>query len=180
MKKLLVVVDYQQDFVSGTLGFPGAELLEPGIVNAVEQTLAQGGYVLFTRDTHPASYSSTREGQFFTTPHCIEHTPGHQLYGQLHQWELSPPPNTRIINKPTFGCNDIGEQAFSLCGGQPDVIQICGLVTDICVVSNTILLHSAFLDASIQVLASLCGSANQSGAQAALQLLAGLGIQIIL
>ena len=178
MKKLLVVVDYQNDFVDGALGFAGAETLEPGICAAVESTLAGGGFVLFTRDTHPEQYLATREGRFLPVPHCIEGSEGHHLYGALRQYELQLPAGVQLLNKEGFGSPDIGTQAVALCGGEPDEVTLCGLVTDICVVCNAIILHSQLPHAAIRVQAELCGSANAEGTAHALALLRGLGIEI--
>lgn len=176
MKKLLVVVDYQNDFVSGALGFPGAETLAPGIEAAVAAALAEGGYVLFTRDTHPAAYETTREGRFLPVPHCIEGTPGHQLYGGLHRYEEDPPPHVAIVDKPGFGSPTLAARAEALCGGAPDDIRLCGLVTDICVISNAILLHTAFQNAQVTVLEDLVGSGNAENGEAALKVLRGMGM----
>ena len=176
MKKLLVVVDYQKDFVDGALGFAGAEKLEAGILRAVENTLAAGGYVLFTRDTHGADYLNTREGRFLPVPHCIAGTPGHRLYGGLARYEETPPPRTALLDKPTFGSADIAAAAAALCGGRPDAIEVCGVVTDICVITNALLLHTAFLEADIRVLVPLCGSGDAKKAAQALDVLAGMGL----
>lgn len=178
MKKVLVVVDYQNDFVDGALGFSGAELLEPKIIAAVENMLADDGYVLFTRDTHQEDYLQTREGNYLPVTHCIENTEGHALYGKLHFYEENTVPHTALLNKLTFGSPDIAQSILSLCGGTPDSIELCGLVTDICVVSNAIILHSFFPTASIIVNSELCGSANVQNAQAAFSLLKGLGISV--
>lgn len=178
MKKLLVVVDYQNDFVSGALGFAGAEALEPGIAEAVEATLAGGGFVLFTRDTHPKAYGDTREGRYLPIPHCIEGSAGHQLYGALHAFETAPRERVKIVDKPMFGLASIGQEAEALCGAAPDVVEICGLVTDICVIANAILLHSALPEAKITILGDLVGSGNQENARAALAVMAGMGIEI--
>ncbi len=176
MKKLLIVVDYQNDFVHGALGFPGAAALEEGILAAVQATLAGGGYVLFTRDTHPEDYMATREGAHLPVAHCIAGTPGHALYGKLHTYEQAPPPRTALLNKPTFGSPDIGAEAEALCIGAPDEIALCGLVTDICVLANAILLHSWFPHAKLRVPHDLTASANEQNASAALRLLRGMGM----
>lgn len=176
MIKLLVIVDYQNDFVNGALGFPGAEKLEEPILTAIQNTLAQDGYLLFTRDTHPKDYLSTREGRHLPIPHCIEETEGHQLYGRLHAFETDPPYGAAFLDKPTFGSPHIGQAAQALCGGAPEEIILCGLVTDICVVANAILLHSYFLGATIRVPRNLVGSGNEKAAEAALLVLEGMGI----
>lgn len=179
MKKLLVVVDYQNDFVTGSLGFEAAKTLEEGIYSKVDATLQQGGYVIFTRDTHPEDYLSTREGRHLPIPHCIEGTDGHALYGRLHQYETHPNPQITVLNKPTFGSPGLIDSAAVLCAGSPDLVEVCGIVTDICVISNAIILHTGFPHADIQILASLCGSGNQENAAKALDLLAAMGFAII-
>ncbi|MDL2254242.1 cysteine hydrolase [Ruminococcaceae bacterium OttesenSCG-928-I18] len=178
MKKLLVVVDYQNDFVVGALGFEGADQLEPGILSEVETVLEQGGFVLFTRDTHPQTYLETREGKHLPIEHCIAETKGHALFGRLHRYEENPVPHVSVIDKPTFGSPDIAEKARELCGGEPDQIALCGLVTDICVIANAIILHSHFPLAEVSVIESLVGSGNEENAGASLRILQGMGIEV--
>lgn len=179
MKQLLVVVDYQKDFVDGALGFEDAQALEDGILKAIFATLAQDGYVLFTRDTHGADYLETREGKYLPAPHCIVGSAGHELYGRLHTFETDPQPHTAMLDKPTFGSPDIGDSATALCGGAPDVVTVCGVVTDICVIANTLALHAALPLANIQVDAALCGSGNEANAKKALDVLQGMGIAML-
>ncbi len=179
MKNLLVVVDYQNDFVNGALGFAGAEELAPGIAAAVEETLLAGGFVLFTRDTHGPDYLQTREGRYLPVPHCLAGTQGHQLFGPLHRYEENPPARVSIIDKPTFGSPDVVAAAEALCGGPPHSIRVCGVVTDICVIANALLLHTGFPAAGVRVLGALCGSGNRQNAQKALDVLAGMGIESV-
>lgn len=179
MKKLLVVVDYQQDFVDGALGFAGAERLEGPLCRAAEQTLAEGGYVVFTRDTHGPGYLQSREGLHLPVEHCVKGTPGHRLYGALHGFEEAPRPGTLLLDKPTFGSPTLARRAEELCGGPPEVVELCGVVTDICVLANAVLLHTAFPLASVRVLKGLCGSGNGANAAKALDLLAAMGIAVV-
>lgn len=178
MKRLLVVVDYQKDFVDSALGFEGAEKLEQGIWDMVETTLSEGGYVLFTRDTHDENYLQTREGSYLPVPHCVKGTAGHSLFGRLSAFEDIKQHNVTIVDKETFGSKTIGAEAESLCGGSPDEVCLCGLVTDICVVSNAIILHTAFPGAKIRVIENLVSSANSGGAAAAITVMRGLGIEV--
>lgn len=178
MKKLLVVVDYQVDFVCGVLGFVGAEKLEEGIVREVESTLAGGGYVLFTKDTHESDYLDTREGKFLPVPHCQSGSKGQGLYGRLAAYESGSTPHVAIIAKPVFGAANIADEVKKLCEGEPDEIAVCGLVTDLCVSANTVLLHSFFTGAHITVLENLVASANIKGAESALNVMRGMGICI--
>lgn len=179
MRELLVVVDYQNDFVTGSLGNPAAVTLEQGIAERVQKHLANGGYVIFTRDTHEENYLETREGKFLPVPHCIRGTEGWHLFGALAAYEKNDTQRTAFVDKPTFGSTELPKAAQELCGGAPDKIEICGVVTDICVVSNAIMLHSSFLDAEIAVLKDLCAAVTEQGHERALALLAGMGYEIV-
>lgn len=179
MKKLLVVVDYQNDFVTGALGNPAAQALEDGIAAKVTQYEQEGGYVLFTRDTHPADYLQTREGSFLPVPHCIRGSEGWHLYGKLAAYEQGLRDQVMVVDKPTFGCAALPGQVLTLCGGAPDEIELCGVVTDICVLSNAVMLHSHFLNAQISILRKLCAAATPENHQRALAVLAGMGYGIV-
>ena len=179
MRELLVVIDYQNDFVTGALGNPAAAALEPGIAARVAAQLERGGRVLFTRDTHGTDYLNTREGRFLPVAHCIKGSQGWGLYGSLSQYETGVRDGVSIVDKPTFGCAALPAEAEALCGGAPDSIEICGVVTDICVVSNAVLLHSAFLNARVAVLKDLCAAATPEGHARALALGAGWGFEIV-
>ena len=178
MSKLLIVVDYQNDFVAGALGFEAARALEDPIADMVKQVLAEGGRVLFTRDTHQPDYLNTREGKFLPVPHCIKGTDGWHLYGRLAAYESITLPGITILDKPTFGSAQIAPASRTLCGGDPEEILICGVVTNICVVSNAIVLHTNFLNSRITVLQDLCAAPDPADHQNALRLLAGMGYNI--
>lgn len=178
MKELLVVIDYQNDFVTGALANPAAAALEDGIAARVEAHLARGGFVLFTRDTHAPDYLETREGRFLPAPHCIRGTEGWRLYGALARYETGVQERVAVADKPTFGSAALPAEAAALCGGAPERIELCGVVTDICVVSNAIVLHSAFLNSRVAVLKNLCAAATPEGHARALALLAGMGYEL--
>lgn len=173
MKDLLVVVDYQNDFVCGSLGFDEARGIYEGIRNRIENTLSDGGYLLFTKDTHTDDYLTTREGKFLPITHCISGTNGHELYGDLSEYLKRP--GTVAIEKSGFGSDDIATHITALCNGKPQIIRLCGLVTNICVISNAILLHTAFQDADVKVLPNLCAAPGDTH-QNALAVLRGMGL----
>ena len=175
MANLLVVVDYQNDFVSGALGFGAAQALEGPIAARVEQALAGDWRVIFTRDTHGPDYLNTREGRFLPVPHCLRGSGGWHLYGSLAAYEASSDPRVAFVDKPTFGSAGLASAAEALCGGEPGRIELCGVVTNICVVSNAILLHSRFLNSEIAVLQNLCAAADPADHENAMRLLAGMG-----
>ncbi len=178
-KNILIVVDYQNDFVNGSLKNDAAVKLEKGIEKEVEQALANGNIVLFTLDTHEQDYLNTREGTFLPVEHCINGTDGHKLYGTLAKYEANIHENVHLLNKPTFGSNKICAKVQEICGGEPSEITICGVVTDICVISNAIILHSNFLNSKITLKSNLCAAVTQEGHNRALDVLRGMGYNVV-
>ena len=172
MKKLLMVIDYQVDFVSGALGFPGAEKLDAGIAGLIDCRRAEGYDILFTLDTHGADYLNTAAGRGLPIPHCIEGTEGHALYGLTAKARR---PEDTVLCKPTFGC----ARLLDLLRERPyDVIELCGLVSNICVLSNAVVAKTACPEAEITVFSDLTASSDPSLNEAALALLRGLLIQV--
>ena len=178
MKNLLIVVDYQNDFVDGALGFEQAVTLEKGIAEKIENHLQNGGVVIFTRDTHEEDYMQTREGKFLPVPHCIEGTSGHSLYGKLSKYEQDTNPNIAILNKVTFGAINLPEKIKELCGGVPQSVEFCGVVTNICVLSNVVLVMAAFENTPVKVHGNLCAALGTAHEEA-LQAMRGLGVEIL-
>ena len=132
MNRLLVVVDYQNDFVDGALGFQGAELISHNIAELIKDFRRNGDQVVFTYDTHNADYLETVEGNNLPVPHCIKGS---------HGWELYPEINallgdSKVFEKPGFGSNDLGHYIER---NNYEEIYLCGLVSDICVFSNAII-----------------------------------------
>lgn len=131
MKRLLVVVDYQNDFVDGALGFAGAELIEKNIISLIKEFESNGDDIVFTLDTHTDEYPETIEGKNLPVKHCIRGTKGWELTENLKPYAE----NRKIFEKPTFGS---GELAIFAKEGKYDEIVFCGLVSDICVASNIV------------------------------------------
>lgn len=132
MKKALVVVDFQVDFVEGALGFPLAKTLEPVIDAKIAAALEEGTDLVFTFDTHPAEgYLETREGRHLPVPHCIKGTPGHALYGRVAR-HLDRA--VKVIEKDQFTSIELAEFLKDY-----DEVEFCGLVSNICVLSNVVL-----------------------------------------
>lgn len=161
MKKLLVVIDYQKDFVDGALGFEKAITLEEGIYNKVNEYLKDGSKVLFTYDTHEENYLESREGKNLPIVHCIKGTEGHNLYGRLKEFIGNK--NTIHIDKYGFGISpeDIIKISKEV-GDDLELIEIVGVVTNICVISNFVMFQSQYRNADIVVDASLCASFDES------------------
>ena len=120
MKKALVVVDYQIDFVNGALGFEGAELLEDIIIDKIEKCRSEGGKVIFTLDTHSENYLNTAEGKKLPVVHCVDGTEGHQLFGQLPEYVLK---DDIVIKKPSFGSLELAD---ILKENKFDEVELCG------------------------------------------------------
>jgi nicotinamidase/pyrazinamidase len=178
MTKLLVVIDYQKDFVDGALGFEKAAALEQGIYDKVTQSLKAGNKVVFTYDTHYSEYLQTREGKNLPVPHCIKGTDGHKLYGRLN--DFSKAENTLHYEKEGFGIapQDMIRLAGEI-GEHIKEIEIVGVVTNICVISNMVMFQSQYRNADIIVDASLCASFDDSMHEKALDVVEGLQGKVI-
>lgn len=131
--KLLVVVDYQKDFVDGALGFETAELLDQVIANKIDEYLKAGQDVIFTKDTHYTNYLTTREGKHLPIEHCIIDSDGHNLYGKVAGYEKQA---KKVFNKTSFGSIDL---AKFISRSDYKEVEFCGLVSNICVLSNIIM-----------------------------------------
>lgn len=177
MKKLLVVVDYQKDFVNGSLGFEGADKLEEQIYNKVKEYLNNGDKVIFTYDTHDNNYLNTREGKNLPVVHCIDGSAGHELFGRLNEFENHK--NTIHINKTSFGVapQDMVKVAEQI--GEVDEIELAGLVSYICVISNVCTFQAAFVNAQLYVNANLCAGIDEKLHKEVLDVMEGLQVKVI-
>ena len=178
MKKLLVVIDYQKDFVDGTLGFEKAVSLENGIYDKVNKYLKENNKVLFTYDTHLDNYLDTREGKNLPVVHCLRGTEGHGLYGKLK--EFSNKENTIHYEKYGFGMAPIDMiKLANEIGDDINEIEIVGVVTNICVISNVVMFQSQFRNAEVVVDGSLCASFDESLHEKTLDVIEGLQGKVI-
>lgn len=149
MSKLLVVVDMQVDFVNGALGTKEAEAIVPAVVKKIKEEIAAGSTVVFTRDTHQDNYLSTQEGRNLPVIHCVEGTEGWQLIPEL--CDLAE--GRKIFNKGTFGSIQLAHYAAA---NSFDAIELIGLCTDICVISNAMILKAALPEVPVSVCAECC------------------------
>lgn len=171
MKKLLIVVDYQKDFVDGALGFAGAETLDHAIAEKIRQYHAEGQDVLFTLDTHRENYAETQEGRRLPIPHCIKGTEGHALYGETARARAE---SDTVLEKPTFPSLELGNW---LSGKDYDQIELVGLVSYICVISNAVVAKAALPEAEI-ILDARCTAGPDPDLHAACLKVAEQGLQI--
>ena len=178
MKKILVVIDYQKDFVDGALGFEKASTLEEGIYNKINQYLKEGNKVLFTYDTHEENYLDTREGKNLPIVHCIKGTEGHKLFGRLQKFEN----NKNVISYEKYGFGLAPEDMVKISkeiGEDLDEVEIVGVVTNICVISNFVMFQSQYRNADIVVDASLCASFDERLHSKTLDIIEGLQGKVI-
>ncbi len=178
MKKLLVVIDYQNDFVSGTLGFKKAETLEEGIYNKVKNYLDNGDNVVFTYDTHHENYLETREGKSLPVSHCYINTEGHKLYGKLNEFVGTE--NTFHYNKEAFGIapKDMIKLSEDI-GIDIDEIELVGVVTNMCVISNVVTFQSQYVNANLTVDGNLCASFDDNLHDKALDVIEALSVKVL-
>ena len=174
MKKLLLVVDYQKDFVDGALGFPGAEKLDGPIAQKIAAYRAAGDDVAFTLDTHGEDYLNTQEGRKLPVVHCVHGTEGWGLYGETAK---SVQVGDGMIQKPAFPSLELGnwlrEKGY-------DQIELVGLVSYICVISNAIVAKAALPEAEIMVDAACTAGPDPQLHQKCLDLMEqGLQITVI-
>lgn len=166
MQKILVVVDMQNDFIDGALGTGQAQAIVAGVVKKIESY--QGELIFATRDTHGENYMETSEGRHLPVPHCIRGTKGWELREEIA--EALNKAGARIIDKPTFGSETLAETIFELAAGKEEEqeIELVGLCTDICVVSNALLLKAKMPEALIRVDASCTAGVTPESHEAAL------------
>ena len=175
MNRYLFVIDYQNDFVDGALGFPGAEKLDEKIAAKIR---AYGeGHVLFTRDTHFDNYLGTREGRLLPVPHCLKGTHGWELYGETAVAVADV--NAPAIDKLVFGMDVTDPATAAVLPEAADEIELVGLVSNICVVSNAVVLQSKYPEATIIVDASCTDSFDKALHEKVLDVLAGFQVKVI-
>ena len=175
MERYLFVIDYQNDFVDGALGFPGAENLDAKIAAKIRQY--GQGHVLFTRDTHFENYLSTREGKNLPVVHCVKGTPGWQVYGETAKAleEVRAP----AIDKLVFGMDVTDPATAAVLPEQADEIELVGLVSNICVVSNAVVLQSKYPEATVIVDAACTDSFDKRLHEKVLDVLEGFQVRVI-
>ena len=178
-QKVLVVVDMQNDFIDAALGTKEAEAIVPAVCEKIEAAAAEGALIYATMDTHNANYMETREGRFLPVPHCIKGTDGWQIRPEVAQ-KLG---NARIIEKYSFGSTALPDaiaEALRIKGtAESDTeIELIGLCTDICVVSNALLLKATLPETPISCDASCCAGVTPAKHEAALETMGSCQIKI--
>ena len=174
MKKILIVVDMQKDFVDGALGTAEAVAIVPKVKKKIEEF---DGEVIYTLDTHPGNYMATQEGRNLPVEHCIEGTPGHQLVPELAAFEKNA---FAVFKKPTFGSIKLGEFLLELDKEVGlESVELVGLCTDICVVSNALLIKAFLPEVPIMVDPACCAGVTPESHEQALATMKMCQIQVL-
>lgn len=169
-KKLLVVVDMQNDFIGGALGTQEAQSILPAVRARIADARKEGEEVAFTRDTHGEDYLSTQEGKNLPVPHCIAGTAGHEIAAGLCL------AGERVFDKPAFGSIELAayvkERGFA-------AVELVGVCTDICVISNALLIKAFCPEAEVCVRAGCCAGVTPQSHQTALAAMRACQVKIL-
>ena len=166
--KYLIVVDMQNDFITGSLGSKLAEAIVPNVVEKVKNF---DGKVIFTRDTHFSDYMQTQEGKNLPVEHCIKDTDGWQICN-----ELMPYAN-EVVDKITFGSVEL-PKILGDYEGEIEKIELCGLCTDICVISNAMILKASLPEVKIEVDSKCCAGVSVESHNIALDAMRAVQIEV--
>lgn len=159
MKKLLIVIDMQNDFVCGSLGTKEAQAIVPKVCEKIKTYIAEGWDVIFTRDTHQENYLDTAEGKKLPVVHCIEGTQGWQIIDELQSFAKD------VLDKPSFGSLELASRVSE---ENYDKVELIGVCTDICVVSNALILKARLPECELVVDAFCCAGVTVESHEAAL------------
>ena len=170
-RKILIVIDMQNDFIDGALGTKEAVAIVPSVIKKIKSYPKED--VFATRDTHPENYMDTQEGKYLPVPHCIKGTDGWQIRKEIA--DLIDEDN--VIDKPTFGSVKLAEKISELAAAEDIEIELVGLCTDICVVSNALLLKAYLPEVKISVDPSCCAGVTPEMHEAALETMRSCQIQ---
>lgn len=168
--RILVVVDYQNDFVDGALGSADAASIEDAVVSRIDSYLSSGDPVVLTMDTHGPGYLGILEGRILPVEHCIRGTPGWELHGRV----ASMASRCTVLEKGTFGCVDL----YGILR-EYDEIELCGVATNVCVMANAVIARTANPEARITVRADCVASYDAVLGQKALDVMESLQVEVI-
>lgn len=175
MKKTLIVIDMQNDFIDGALGTNEAQAIVPNVKKKIEEYDTRGDEIIFTRDTHFSNYLETNEGKHLPVEHCIYGTNGWRIHDEIKPNNILKSSIATIVDKCSFGKLDL----FEAFDEYPDEIELVGLCTDICVVSNALILKATVPEINITVDASCCAGVTPESHQAALTTMKMCQINVI-
>lgn len=173
MKKCLIVVDYQNDFIDGSLGFEEAILIQPKIIEKITQYRQNHNDIIFTKDTHDKAYLDTEEGRHLPIDHCIKGTEGHAIEAKVNAMISS---SDLVIEKHTFPSLELG---IYLREKDYQIVELCGLVSHICVLSNALIAKAALPNTHIVVDALATASYNRIMHDNSLKIMEELHIEVL-
>ena len=177
--KILVVIDMQKDFVDGALGSPEAKAIVPNVAAKVKRYAEmEDSLIVYTRDSHFSDYMETMEGKKLPVPHCIYGTEGWNIVPEVIGCKAS----IAIFDKPTFGYISLAAEINDLVeelGHTIESFEICGLCTDICVISNALILKAAFYETPIVIDSACCAGTTPAQHEAALAAMRSCQIDVI-
>ncbi len=174
--KFLIVVDMQNDFIDGALGSAEAQHIVPAVLERIGAAREAGETLIATLDTHTPDYLNTPEGKKLPVPHCIEGSEGWKIRPEI----MEALGDALLVQKPTFGSTRLPELIAGLAEDPARMtIELLGVCTDICVVSNTLLLKAHFPDAEIRVNAACCAGVTPDKHNAALETMRSCQIDVI-
>ena len=172
MKKALLVIDMQNDFITGALGTAEAVKIVPAVDAEICSRIAEGYDVAFTRDTHSEDYLDTQEGRFLPVVHCVRGTKGWQICDEISVLTKG----WKIFDKPSFGSLEL---AGHVAQNNYQEVELIGLCTDICVISNAMCIKAAAPETLIQVKATCCAGVTPQSHNNALEAMKMCQVQII-
>lgn len=173
MRNILVVIDMQNDFIDAALGTKEACAIVPRVLDKMKEYVPEDIYA--TRDTHPENYLETREGRYLPVAHCIEGSDGWQIRSEIEKLLLKD----HIINKPTFGSEKLADLLEAENAKEELDVTFVGLCTDICVVSNALLLHARLPEINISVDSACCAGVTPEKHEAALETMRSCQVNVI-
>lgn len=173
--KVFIIVDMQNDFITGQLANPEGQALVGNLKAEIEKKKSEGYKILFTQDTHDTHYLESQEGKYLPVPHCIEGTEGWEIIPELRAYTN----DHNVLIKKAFGCSEIGQWVAEAAGGEPEEIVIAGVCTDICVISNAMILKAFFPEVPIKVMGNLCAGVTKDSHRIALEAMKPCQIEIV-
>lgn len=176
--KIVIIIDTQRDFITGSLGTPEAQAMIPRLADKINHS-SDDTYFIFTKDTHYDNYLETAEGKKLPIKHCIKETEGWEIPTELTEHFANSP---LTIEKTTFGSYDLVKKIIEITDSNDDKIEeieLCGLVSDICVISNALILKTFFPNCDIVVDSKCCAGTTPEAHEAALTVMRSCQIEVV-
>ena len=179
MIDILIVVDMQRDFVSGALGSKEAQAIVPAVAARMQRAHEEGTPIVLTLDTHDEDYMDTREGRHLPVPHCIKDSDGWQLNDRVSEALIGRECGYITLEKSTFGSVELPFLVSEAAAGEDFSVELIGLCTDICVISNAMLLKAFLPEAQVMVDAACCAGVTPESHANALKAMAMCQVEVL-